>query len=351
MKLLLGFALCILAGLGFTYCNVPLGMMFGPLITVLVLKRTGLSVTVLPGSLTVIQLSLGTSIGLLFRDFSFGAQGNIAFLLVLLLVCLSLQFTACYLWCIHRLRWSKEEALLGAVPGAMAAVLALASHVKTPPQKIIISHSLRLITLTLFAGYITGGAQTHMAMPPVLFATTNVLWLLGIVFAGYVLGKCLERFHFPAPFMITSLLCAALLHPLSSQTVFFPDIFNQFSMILMGILLGHHFIAFTLTAFLRHLWSSIQLIAIGLGLTVMMAFTAAHLLDYPFYVLMLSWVPGSVESMSFAALALNANASFVMASHIIRMLLIQTIPAIVIYRKREVIEGNSAKTSKPTRPL
>ena len=100
MKLLLGFALCILAGLGFTYCNVPLGMMFGPLITVLVLKRTGLSVPVLPGSLTVIQLSLGTSIGLLFRDFSFGAQGNIAFLLVLLLVCLSLQFTACYLWCI-----------------------------------------------------------------------------------------------------------------------------------------------------------------------------------------------------------------------------------------------------------
>lgn len=135
-EIIVRFCSLYLAGLGFTYCNVPLGMMFGPLITVLVLKRTGLSVPVLPGSLTVIQLFLGTSIGLLFRDFSFGAQGNIAFLLVLLLVCLSLQFTACYLWCIHRLRWSKEEALLGAVPGAMAAVLALASHVKTPPQKL-----------------------------------------------------------------------------------------------------------------------------------------------------------------------------------------------------------------------
>ncbi|WP_370552108.1 AbrB family transcriptional regulator [Citrobacter sp. FDAARGOS_156] len=54
----------------------------------------------------------------------------------------------------RRLGWSKEEALLGAVPGAMAAVLALASHIKTPPQKIVISHSLRLITLTLLAGYL-----------------------------------------------------------------------------------------------------------------------------------------------------------------------------------------------------
>lgn len=351
MKLLVGFVLCILVGLGFTYCNVPLGMMFGPLITVLVLKRTGLSVPVLPGSMTVIQLSLGTSIGLLFRDFSFGVQGNIAFLLMFLLLCLFLQFTACYLWCIHRLRWSKEEALLGAVPGAMAAVLALASHIKTPPQKIIISHSLRLITLTLFAGYISGGAHTPTAMSPELFTATNILWLLGIVLAGYVLGKCLERVHFPAPFMITSLLCAALLHPFSSQTVLFPDVFNQFSMALMGILLGHHFIAFTLTAFMRHLWSSMQLITIGLGVTVIMALTAAHFLDYPFYLLMLSWVPGSVESMSFAALALNANASFVMASHIIRMLLIQTIPAMVIYRKREVTQDNGATMRKPTKPL
>lgn len=351
MKLLVGFVLCILVGLGFTYCNVPLGMMFGSLITVLLLKRMGFSVPVLPGSMTVIQLSLGTSIGLLFRDFSFGAQEHIAFLLLLLLLCLSLQFTACYLWCIHRLRWSRDEALLGAVPGAMAAVLALASHIKTPPQKIIISHSLRLITLTLFAGYISGGAHTPTDFPPVLFTATNMLWLLGIVLAGYVLGKCLGRIHFPAPFMITSLLCAALLHPLSSQTVLFPDIFNQFSMALMGILLGHHFIAFTLTAFMRHLWSSMQLITIGLGVTVVMTLATSHLLDYPFYLLMLSWVPGSVESMSFAALALKADAGFVMASHIIRMLIIQALPAIVIYRKREVMQGNGAKMRKPTKPL
>lgn len=339
MRLLAGFILCVLVGQLFLFCNVPLAMLFGPLITVILLKRAGVVVPAIPGSITLIQLSLGTSIGIMFRHFSLGEQGNISLLLGLLLLCLSLQFTACYLWCIHRLRWSKEEALLGAVPGAMAAVLALASHSKTPPQKIVISHSLRLLTLTFLAGYITSGGGTVdvVSAPPMFFSGHNVLWLAGMVSAGYLLGKCLERCHFPAPFMITSLICAAVLHPLSSQALYFPDIINQLSMALMGILLGHHFTAFPKAEFMRHLWSSVQLVVIGLGVTVVIASATAGFLGYPFALLMLSWVPGSVESMSFAALALKADASFVMANHIIRMLLIHTIPAIVLYRKKTAV--------------
>ena len=154
MRVLAGIILCFLVGQGFTFCNVPLGMMFGALFTVIILKRVGISVASMPGSITVIQLSLGISIGMMFRDFSYGEHRQFSLFFALLLLCLSLQFTLSYFWCVRRLGWSKEEALLGAVPGAMAAVLALASHIKTPPQKIVISHSLRLITLTFLAGYL-----------------------------------------------------------------------------------------------------------------------------------------------------------------------------------------------------
>lgn len=338
MKVLAGIILCFLVGQGFTFCNVPLGMMFGALFTVIILKRVGISVTSMPGSVTVIQLSLGISIGMMFRDFSYGEHHQLSLFFALLLLCLSLQFTLSYFWCVRRLGWSKEEALLGAVPGAMAAVLALASHIKTPPQKIVISHSLRLITLTFLAGYFTRGASTDVlaSTPAVFFSGHNLLWLAGMVVAGYITGKFLARLHFPAPYMITSLICAAALHTLSSQPLTFPDLFNQLSMVLMGIVLGHHFTTFSMAEFGRHLWSSVQLVLIGVGGTVFMAFITARLLDYPFPVLMLSWVPGSVESMSFAALALKADASFVMANHIIRMLLIHTVPAMVLFRKRQM---------------
>lgn len=340
MKSVVGFLLCGLAGWILFLGGLPLGMMFGPLLMVMVLKRWRLSVPVVSGTITLIQLSLGLSIGLMFRGINLGETGSLFALLSLLCLCLILQFTVNYQWCIRRLRWSKEEALLGAVPGAMAAVLALADHINAPPQKIVISHSLRLITLTMLAGVIVGG-EAHSSPSlswPVFYSPQNTLWLLGIAVTGFVSGKLLESWHIPAPFMITSLICSAFLHTQAPLQLHFPDILNQVSMVLMGILIGHHFTAFSMAEFIRHLRSSLQLVVLSLSVTLAIAFSASILLDYPLYLLVLSWVPGSVESMSFAALALKADAGFVMANHIIRMLFIHTIPALALYfQKRKCI--------------
>lgn len=343
MKWLISFILCILVGQVFVLCHIPLGMMFGPLITVLLLTRCVGVVPTLSGSITLIQLSLGTSIGLLMRHFSFSEGLEIGLFFGLLLLCLALQFTLCYFWCRRKLGWRKDEALLGAVPGAMAAVLALAAHSKTPPQKIVISHALRLIVLTLLAGFVSRGGAEGSLVPvsAVFFTVNNMLWLTAIVAVGYTLGKWLEHYHFPAPFMLTSLFCAAALHPLAAETLYFPNILNQLSMVLMGMLLGHHFTLFSFTEFGRHLWSSLQLIAIGLGITVVMAWGGSWLVGYPFSLLLLSWVPGSVETMSFAALMLKVDAGFVMANHLIRMLLIHTLPALVIFRQYRQSEKSS----------
>ncbi|MCS3431362.1 AbrB family transcriptional regulator [Klebsiella sp. BIGb0407] len=336
MKFIVGFLLCIVTGWFLTLCGVPLGMMFGPLIVVMILKRWGISIRAIPGSITFIQLSLGISIGLMFRGMSFGETGSLFALLSLLCLCLFLQFITNYQWCIRHLGWSKDEAILGSVPGAMAAVLALATHINTPPQKIVISHALRLITLTMLAGFIAGG-KMHPSLSlswPDFGSTQNTIWLAGIGITGFISGKYLERWHLPAPFMMTSLICSAYFHTLAPQPLHFPDIVNQLSMGLMGILIGCHFIAFSITEFMRHLWASLQLIALSLTVTFVIAFGTSTLLGYPLYLLILSWVPGSVESMSFAALTLKADAGFVMANHIIRMLIVQTLPALALRRQK-----------------
>ncbi|VFS65136.1 Uncharacterised protein [Kluyvera cryocrescens] len=51
------------------------------------------------------------------RHFSFSEGLEIGLFFGLLLLCLALQFTLCYFWCRRKLGWSKDEALLGAVPG------------------------------------------------------------------------------------------------------------------------------------------------------------------------------------------------------------------------------------------
>ncbi|MGT0149020.1 AbrB family transcriptional regulator [Vibrio metschnikovii] len=55
---------------------------------------------------------------------------------------------------------------------------------------------------------------------------------------------------------------------------------------------------------------------------------AAHLLGMSWLVLLLSWVPGSVEAMTAVALLLGLEPAFVMVNHAIRLLLLYTMPAL-----------------------
>ncbi len=53
-----------------------------------------------------------------------GSADNLVLLLIILVICLAIQFVVSFLWFHRHIGWTKEEAMLGAVPGAMAAILA-----------------------------------------------------------------------------------------------------------------------------------------------------------------------------------------------------------------------------------
>lgn len=76
----------------------------------------------------------------------------------------------------------------------MAAILALMDHTGTPPQKVVISHTIRLIILIMLAGVVVG--SDHPVPPPADIppqSLVSVLWLLVIVVCGYLSGKALEK--------------------------------------------------------------------------------------------------------------------------------------------------------------
>ncbi|MBJ3679022.1 AbrB family transcriptional regulator, partial [Salmonella enterica subsp. enterica serovar Hvittingfoss] len=174
-------------------------------------------------TLTFIQLTLGTSVGLMFNQVHLGSADNLVLLLIILVICLAIQFVVSFLWFHRHIGWTKEEAMLGAVPGAMAAILALTDHTKTPPQKIVISHTIRLIVLIIMAGFIVGSDKatlTEFTLPEMTLLSS--MWLLLIVALGLVSGLLLQKIHFPAPFMLTSLGSAILVQSFVSEPIAFP---------------------------------------------------------------------------------------------------------------------------------
>ena len=326
IKTAAGISVCFAAGLLLAYLNVPMALMFGPIILIIIAHRFTISLTIPKGTLTFVQMVLGTSVGLMFTRVDLSQFDHLLLIMLTMVSCLAVQFTVSFLWFRKRVGWSVQESLLGAVPGAMAAILALMDHTGTPPQKVVISHTIRL------AGVVVG--SDHPVPPPADIppqSLVSVLWLLVIVVCGYLSGKVLEKINVPAPFMLTSLGTAIAVQSMVSTYIVFPLPLNDISMTLIGMYIGSYFVLFPLRSLLCNMVTSAQVVLINIVLTALIAFGASHLTGFSFPMLLLSWAPGSMEAMTFAAISMGIDAGFVMLNHILRMLIIQSVPSVVLY--------------------
>lgn len=332
LKMGVGIAVCALIGGGLTYLGIPLALMFGPIIAIIIFHRFGISFAIPKHTISFVQVTLGTSVGLMFNQVSLNEADNLALLLLMLVVCLAVQFSFSFFWFYRKVGWTKQEAMLGSVPGAMAAILALTDHTHTPPQKIVISHTIRLIILILLAGIVVGSdgdPQPIIEFPSLTL--TDTAWLLLIVAIGVIAGMILQRFRVPAPYMLTSLAAATFIQSWVDVPLNFPLMLTELSMVLIGINIGNHFVVFPLSSLIKNIYSSAQVVVINIILTFFITVFAAWLTGYDISVLLLAWAPGSMEAMTFAAMTMNLDAGFVMSNHIIRMVIIQSIPSVILF--------------------
>ena len=332
IKMLCGIAICAIVGGLMTHLGVPLALMFGPIIAVIVFHRFGFLLAIPKHTLTFVQVTLGTSVGLMFNQVSLRDADNLLLLLFMLVVCLAVQFSFSFFWFYRKVGWTKQEAMLGSVPGAMAAILALTDHTHTPPQKIVISHTIRLIILILLAGIVVGSdgdPQPIIELPDLNIE--SAFWLILIVAVGYISGLILQRFRVPAPFMLTSLAAATFIQRWLDIPLTFPLMLTELSMVLIGMNIGNHFVVFPLASLIKNIYSSAQVVVINIVLTFLITVFASWITGYDISVLLLAWAPGSMEAMTFAAMTMNLDAGFVMSNHIIRMVIIQSIPSIALF--------------------
>ncbi len=167
---------------------IPLSEMFIAAALVIVLhKKRLLSIRVPNGLLLTVQIVLGISVG---ATISLSQLGETLTLPVIigLVCCLSLQIASSFLWLRKREGWSPFESLLGAVPGAMAAILVISESSQTPSTKVVYSHSVRLMILTLLALFISNSTPD---VAPVESSLTIYAWLIFFALAllSLLLGK------------------------------------------------------------------------------------------------------------------------------------------------------------------
>ncbi|MGL6171543.1 MAG: AbrB family transcriptional regulator [Vibrio sp.] len=325
------------SGLG-SLLAIPLSEMFIAAAIVIVLhKKRWLSMHTPRWLLLVVQIVLGISVGATISLTELGASLTLP-LLIGLLCCLTLQIRMSYLWLTKKEGWTPFESLLGAVPGAMAAILVISESNQKPSTKVVYAHSIRLMILTLLALLISNHVPDSAAI------TNNVTlyaWLIFLALAlmSLLLGKASTLLGIPAPYMLAALLVTASFNSLSiTMEMQLPKWMVLFATALLGILIGSRIADSTWREAMAYARAGVMVTMIGLLVAVGVSGIFSILLDKSWVVLLLAWVPGSVEAMTAVALLLGMEPAFVMINHALRLLLLYSLPA-MLKKQLEALRG------------
>lgn len=130
--------------------------------------------------------------------------------------------------------------------------------------------------------------------------------------------------------MLAALLVTASFNSFSTGIALqLPTWMVVFATALLGILIGARLADTTLREAMAYSRAGVMVTLIGLLVAVAVSGLFALLLDKSWVVLLLAWVPGSVEAMTAVALLLGMEPAFVMINHALRLLLLYSLPAVL----------------------
>ncbi len=240
--------------------------------------------------------------------------------MILLAVSIAATVAVCsaYLERVHR--WDRATARFSAIPGALAAVLAMAAKAGVDLPRVALVQSLRLFILVVAMPWILRllspppglGVQTAAVSPEGAF---GVLLLLAASGTGAWL---FHRFRIPGEVLLGSMLASALLHGLGLVHGAVPTPVLSAGFLIAGAVIGARFRGVPLATLRRAVGPAVGSVAIAMVLSAGFAWAGSVWLGMPFGTLWIAYAPGGLEAMTIVAFALGLDAAFIGAHHVVR---------------------------------
>lgn len=221
---------------------------------------------------------------------------------------------------LHRIHgWDPATARLASVPGALSAVLALATGTTANFPVVALAQTLRqllLVGLLPVALAFGGHAAPALATPPPATLADMAIMLV----AGAAGSLVLARLGVPGGRLVGAMLGSGVLHLLGFVSGRLDPALMVAAFVMTGTVIGSRFAGTSPSLLLR----TVRPACIGTAIAVMLSFGFAllcqSLLGFPFAEIWLAYAPGGVEAMTVMAFALDLDPSYVSAHHVVRLM-------------------------------
>jgi membrane AbrB-like protein len=322
----LTLAAATLGGAVFAFFDLPAAWLAGALVAASALALLGLPVYVPDLLRRVVFVVLGISLGAAVTPETVAGIRTWPITLALLILSLPVTMGAVMLYLHYVSKWNYRETLYASAPGALSAVLAMASDAKVDVRMVAFVQTVRVFLLiaALPGMLLAAGLSASVgAIPPsagVHAATLNDTLIM--VGTGIVSALIAERLRVPGGLLIGPMLVNGVLHGTGYLQGNIPPVLLLASFVVLGAFTGTRFVGTTAAMIKRLLVDSIGAFIVALIVCVAFALLAAWLSGENVAKTIVAFAPGGLEAMTILAFMIGLDPAFVGAHHLARFILI-----------------------------
>lgn len=319
-------AIAAAGGLTLGFAGFPAGWVSGAIVAVAIAALAGRPMAVPMRMARVIFVLIGISLGAVVTPETLHGVATYPLSVAVLVVATAIISYAgtVYLQAVHG--WDRVSAYLGAAPGGMSQVVAVAAELHADIRRIVIVQTLRVVIVAVglpallvafgLSGRVTmglGGAfdPAQVGELFVLFAASTAMAILA------------HLVRFPGGLLFGAMLTSAVLHGGGWIHAVVPWWLANAVMIALGGVVGARFantpfrtlLQFTGAAFGSFLVSLVIMAVFAGALVATMP--SLHVAD-----VLIAFAPGSVDAMMVLALALHIDPVYVGAHHLTRIMFV-----------------------------
>ena len=319
-------AAAALGGVIFAFFELPAAWLAGALVAVSALALSGLPVYVPDILRRVVFVVLGISLGAAVTPETVAGIRIWPITLALLTVSLPITMGAVMLYLHYVSKWNYRETLYASAPGALSAVLAMASDAKVDVRMVAFVQTVRVFLLiaALPGMLLAAGLSASVgAIPPtagVHAATLNDTLIM--VGTGIISALLAERLRVPGGLLIGPMLVNGVLHGTGYLQGNIPSLLLLSSFVVLGAFTGTRFAGTTIAMIKKLLVDSIGAFVVALVVCVVFALLAAWLSGENVAKTIVAFAPGGLEAMTILAFMIGLDPAFVGAHHLARFILI-----------------------------
>jgi membrane AbrB-like protein len=224
-----------------------------------------------------------------------------------------------YWWLSGRHGWSRNDALLSSLPGALSFVVAAAECLKADMKKVAIAQSLRLVILieaaplvAIFVGHPTN--VPALVLPP----AAGPLDLLILFAAGTVAALVMNRLRLPGGWILGGLFASAALLLSGTIEARLPAFLVVPGSIALGAIAGSRFRPGDLALLPVIAWPALGAFLIAIAFSSAAALAVTLLFGVNIVQTLLAFAPGALEGLTVLAYQMNVDPAYVAAHHVVR---------------------------------